>query len=106
MARFGGSQNTPVREGYFAVGTAANPQVVAKTPVVQVVLTLVARLCVGRGFVLLIPGGSQKPMALLENIPQRVIIRQHRRARTKQRVRLNGQLIPGEMRRVQFDGLA
>ncbi len=106
MARLGGSQNTSVREGHFTVCAAANSQIIAKTPVVQVVLTLAAWLRIGRGFVLLIPGGSQQLVALLENIPQRVVIRQHRRARTKQRVRLNGQLIPGEVRRVQLNGLA
>jgi len=98
MARLGGSQNTSVREGHFTVCPAANPQIIAKTPVVQVVLTLVAWLRIGRGFVLLIPGGSQQLVALLENIPQRVVIRQYRRTGTKQRVGFNGELIPGQMR--------
>ncbi|CSP73491.1 Uncharacterised protein [Shigella sonnei] len=45
-------------------------------------------------------------MPLFENIPQRVIVRQHRWSRTKQRIGFDGQLIPGKMRRIQFNGLA
>ena len=54
VAGFGSTQNTPVREGHLAVRAAANAQIVAKAPVVQVVLTLIARLRIGRRFVLLI----------------------------------------------------
>ncbi len=84
---------------------AANSQIITKTPVVQIVLTLIARLRIRRRFVLLIPRRGQKLVALLEDIPQRVIVRQHRRTGTKQGVRLNGQLIPRQMRRIQFNRL-
>jgi hypothetical protein len=43
MPRFGGTQNAPVRERHFTVRAAANTEIVAKTPVVKVVLTLIAR---------------------------------------------------------------
>ena len=105
VTRFGGTQNASVREGHFAMCAAANSQIITKTPVVQIVLTLIARLRIRRRFVLLIPRRGQKLVALLEDIPQRVIVRQHRRTGTKQGVRLNGQLIPRQMRRIQFNRL-
>ena len=47
MPRFGGTQNAPVRERNFAMRAAANTEIVAKTPVIKVVLTLIARLRIG-----------------------------------------------------------
>jgi len=47
MARFGGAQNASVREGDFAVRATANPQIVAEAPVVEIVLALITRLCIG-----------------------------------------------------------
>ena len=44
-------------------------------------------------------------MSLLKDIPQGVVIRQYRRTGAKQGIWLNGQLIPGEMRRIKVDGL-
>ena len=106
MAGFRGTQNAPVGERYFAVRAAADTQIIPETPVIQVVLALITWFRVGRGFVLRITGCGQQLMPLLENIPQRVVVRQHRRARAKQRIRLYGQLIPGEMWRAQRNRLA
>ncbi|SQA99510.1 Uncharacterised protein [Cedecea neteri] len=80
MARFRRAHNSPVREGDFTVRTAANAKIVAKAPVVQVVLALVAWFRIGGGFILLVACGGEQLVALLENIPQRVVIRQLRRA--------------------------
>ncbi|MNC34095.1 hypothetical protein D3C75_825120 [compost metagenome] len=84
----------------------ANAKVIAKAPVVQVVLALITRFRVGRGFILLVARSSQKFVALLEDIPKRVVVRQFWRAGAEQSIRLNRQLIPREMRRVQFNRLA
>ncbi|SVK46189.1 Uncharacterised protein [Acinetobacter baumannii] len=102
----GGAQNAAVAEGHLAVCAAADPQIVAEAPVVEVVLALVARLGVGRGFVLLIAGGAQQLVAALEDVPQRIVVRQNRRARAEQGVRLDGQLIPRQVRRIEGDSLA
>lgn len=48
---------------------AADAEVVAKAPVVEIMLTLEARLSIGGRLVLLIAGGAQQLMPLLENIP-------------------------------------
>ena len=85
--------------------TAADAKVVAKAPVVQVVLTLITRFSIGRCLILLITCRRQQTMSLLKDIPQGVVIRQHRRTGAKQSIRLNSQLIPGEMRRIEFDRL-
>ncbi len=69
VAGFGGSQNASVREGDLAVRAAADAEVVAKAPVVEIMLTLEAWLSIGGRFVLLIAGGAQQLMPLLENIP-------------------------------------
>ena len=44
VAGFGGSQNASVREGDLAVRAAADAEVVAKAPVVEIMLTLEAWL--------------------------------------------------------------
>ncbi len=69
VACFGGSQNASVREGDLAVRAAADAEVVAKAPVVEIMLTLEAWLSIGGRLVLLIAGGAQQLMPLLENIP-------------------------------------
>ncbi len=69
VAGFGGTQNAPVREGYLAVRAAADAKVVAKAPVVEIMLTLIARFGVSGSLVLLVAGGAQQLMPLLENIP-------------------------------------
>ena len=69
VAGFGGSQNASVREGDLAVRAAADAEVVAKAPVVEIMLTLEAWLSIGGRLVLLIAGGAQQLMPLLENIP-------------------------------------
>lgn len=48
---------------------AADAEVVAKAPVVEIMLTLEAWLSIGGRLVLLIAGGAQQLMPLLENIP-------------------------------------
>ncbi|MNG74102.1 hypothetical protein D3C79_325750 [compost metagenome] len=106
MLGFRGAQNAAVAEGQFAVRAAANPKIVAEAPVVEVVLALVARLGVGRGFILPVAGGAQQLVAAFEDVPQRVVVRQHRRPRAEQGVWLDGQLIPRQVRRVQSDRLA
>ena len=45
-------------------------------------------------------------MPLFKNIPQRIVIRQHRRTGAEEGIRLNRQLIPRQVRRVELDGLA
>ncbi len=102
----GGAQDAPVAEGHLAVRAAADPQIVAEAPVVEVVLALVARFGIGRSFILLIAGGAQQLVAAFEDIPQRVVVRQNRRARAEQGVRLDGQLIPRQVRRIESDSLA
>lgn len=58
-----------VREGYLAVRAAADAEIVAKAPVVEIVLTLIARFGVSGSLVLLVAGGAQQLMSLLKNIP-------------------------------------
>lgn len=55
---FGGAQDPAAREGDFTVGTAANTQIVAKAPVVQIMLALITGFGIGRRFVLLIARGG------------------------------------------------
>ncbi|MNT77004.1 hypothetical protein D3C72_2160730 [compost metagenome] len=75
MLGFGGAQNATIGKGQLAVCATTNPQIVAKAPVVEVVLTLITRFGVGRSFILLITSGTQQLMSLFKDIPQRVIIR-------------------------------
>ena len=58
VACFGGPQNASVREGDLAVRAAADAEVVAKAPVVEIMLTLEAWLSIGGRLVLLIAGGN------------------------------------------------
>ena len=58
VAGFGGPQNASVREGYLTVRAAADAEVVAKAPVVEIMLTLEARFSVGGRLVLLIASGA------------------------------------------------
>ncbi len=69
VAGFGSTQNAPVGEGYLAVRAAADAKVVAKAPVIEIMLTLIARFGVSGSLVLLVAGGAQQLMPLLENIP-------------------------------------
>ncbi len=106
VLHLGGAQDLLVGEvRHLAVGAAADPQIVAEAPVVEVVAALVARLGIGRDLVLLIALGGQHGVALLVDVPQGVVFRQLGRLGGKRRVRLYGELIPGEVRRRAVDGL-
>ncbi|CSA92158.1 Uncharacterised protein [Vibrio cholerae] len=52
---FGGADNAPISKTQFAVRATANPEVVTKAPIVEVVLALIARLAVARNLILHIP---------------------------------------------------
>ncbi|MNX75728.1 hypothetical protein D3C86_1072140 [compost metagenome] len=106
MLHLGGAQDLLVREiRHLAVGAAAYAQIVAKAPVVEVVAALIARLGVGRDLVLLITLGGEHGVTLLIDVPQGVILRQLGRLGGERRVRLYGELIPGEMGRRAVHGL-
>ncbi|VXA89346.1 hypothetical protein AERO8C_90050 [Aeromonas veronii] len=106
MLHLGSAQDLLIREiGHLAMGATADPQIVTKAPVVEIVMALVALFGISRDLVLAITAGGEHGVALLVDIPQGVIFRQFGRLGGKRRVRLYGELIPGEVRRGAVDSL-
>ena len=92
-------------QGELAVGSGADPQVVAVAPVVEVVGALAARAGVGAGFVVRVAGGRQQGLAVLLDVPGRVLVGDPLRWPGKERgVRLQGELVVADVRRLQGEG--
>ncbi|CSC37945.1 Uncharacterised protein [Vibrio cholerae] len=69
MLGFGGTDNPSISKTQFTVRATANPEVIPKAPIVEVVLALIAQLAVARNLILHIPCITELLMAELENIP-------------------------------------
>lgn len=52
------AQDAAIAEIEFAGRTAADPPIGAKKPIIEIVLTLITRLSIGRGLILLIADGA------------------------------------------------
>ena len=88
------------------MGAGADADEVAETPVIEVMPRRATGLGICRDFVLRVTVLGQQRLAGFLYVPQGVVFRQHRRLIPEHRVRLQRQLIPGNVRRLQRNGLA
>lgn len=88
------------------MGAGADAEEVAEAPVVQVVPGAQAVAGVGGGLVLAVAVLVEQGLAGFLDVPEDVVLGQLRRLAPEHRVRLHGQLVPGEVRGGQGEGLA
>ncbi|MNH21718.1 hypothetical protein D3C79_815400 [compost metagenome] len=88
------------------MGAGADADEIAKAPVVEVVLGGTPSLGIGRNLILLVAVRRHQCLAGLLNVPKDVVLGQFRWLVPEHRVRLHGQLVPGQVRWPQVDGLA
>ena len=88
----------------FTVCARANADVVAKLPVVGIVLTLMARLRIRRDLVVAQTIGRQLRLYPLLHINRQFIIGHSWRMLVKKSIRLDGQMVVGQMRRLITQG--
>ena len=89
----------PVMQRQLGMGAGADPQVVAEMPVVQVVAALLAGPGEGRGLVVGVAGRRQPLLDCLLHVGAQVAFGQLRRKGGEVGVRLERQLVAGEVRR-------
>ena len=87
--------------GDLAVRAGTDAEVITKLPVIQIVQRAPCRRRVGRDFITRVAAGLQQGMTGVLNIGQHLVIRQRRRVKCETGIRLDGQLIPGQMRGFQ-----
>ena len=90
-------------ETELAVRAGANAQVVAKLPVVQVVKALVAVACVSRDFVAVQAAPASHVGDQVQHGASGVVLGNHRRKFGEKSVGLDGELVNGNVRRVQAE---
>ncbi|MNN20094.1 hypothetical protein D3C81_1333550 [compost metagenome] len=86
------------------MGAGADADEVAKTPVIEVMACRPTGQGIGRDFVLCVTVFGEQRLSGLLNVPQRVVFRQRRRLVPEHGVRLQGQLIPRQVRGFQGNG--
>ncbi|RMR95671.1 hypothetical protein ALP75_202581 [Pseudomonas syringae pv. actinidiae] len=86
--------------------TCADPDKIPERPIVEVMPRRFPGLRIGRHFVLRVPLSGQQLLSGFLNIPKNVVFRQNRRLIPEDGVGFQGQLIPGQVRRREGDGLA
>src|SRR5690606_16685336 len=80
-------------------------KIIAVAPVVEVVRALAAGAGVGGHLVVFVAGVGQQRLATLLHVPGPVVVgNAGRRTRGEQGVRLKGELVVGDVRRLQGDG--
>src|SRR5574337_1618141 len=89
----------------FAVGAGADAEIVAVTPIVQVVPTLPALAGVRGNLVVTVAGLRQASLTLLLHLPDQILIRQFWRVRVEQGVGFERELVMGNVRRVECNRL-
>ena len=87
------------------MGTGAQPNVIAKAPVVQVVLTLFSLAAERRYLILVKPCVSEDGVAQLLNRFQFAFVGKNRRRRPEVGVALDRQLVPGDVASASAHGL-
>ena len=81
------------------MGAGADAEIVAEMPVIQVVPTLLARLCEGRSFVIVETGGGEPCLDGFLHVGTQVALGELRREGGKTGVRFERQLVAGKVRR-------
>ena len=88
----------------FAVRPCTNAQVIAKLPIVQVVPAFVARLRIGRNFVPLQTLGARHCRDQVHHFVGIVLLWQNRGMFCKQGIGFDGEVIDGNVRRLEAQG--
>ena len=99
------AQDASLGVGELAVGASADAEVVAELPVVQVVAAAPTRLGKGGNLVARKAMPGQQGKTGFFGVGHFVAVGLHRRVAVKGRVRLDGQLVPAQMGRLQGNGL-
>ena len=87
------------------MGARPQSNVIAKAPVVEVVLALFSLFAKCRDFVLMKPRVSEDGFARLLDRFQCALVGERRWCRPKVRIALDGQLVPGDMARASANSL-
>ena len=77
--------------------SGANPQIIAESPIVQVVAALVARTGMRRGFIVYVAGRAQLGIDQVPDVRGQLIVWKLRRMTMEQGVRLDRQMIKGDV---------